>query len=92
MATERLKWCALLRDGTWRAGFFSHGELRRSLRDGRPEDEPGDVCGFMTTANRFVTRPMARKIAIASGQLGDMWRTAEREVLSSDINWEAGKQ
>jgi hypothetical protein len=86
--TERLTHTAIHRAGKIEWGFQSHYQLRQSLGDSDPHShQMGDVEGFMTSNGRFVTRFEAKDIAIESKQISDGWRTAKRELLSSDINW-----
>lgn len=86
---ERLEFAAIKRDGeTHSRGFREHSKIRASLRDADPyKQNPTDEEGFLTTTGRFVDRGEAREIGVASGQLGKMWETACRNVLSSDIDW-----
>ena len=77
---ERLTCVAIVRGGqTLSDGSLSHAQLRNY----EPE-RPGDVCGFMTSTGRFVTRAQAKMVGEKSGQVrpGQL-----RELLSSDINW-----
>lgn len=90
-STERLTSVAIKRgDEVHHRGFKSHYMLRAALnpehKDHRLTVE-GDVDGFMTSAGRFVTRREARDVAIGAGQINESWRTAQRDLLSSDINW-----
>jgi hypothetical protein len=86
--TERLTHAAVMRGGEIKSGFRSHYELRQSLGDTNPQSrQMGDVEGFMTSNGRFVNRFEAKDIAIEAKQISDGWRTAKRELLSSDINW-----
>lgn len=87
--TERLTAAALFRDGKWiERGFQSHYALRQALGDALPQTRNlNDVEGFATSEGRFVTRKEAVEVAIAAGQINPQWRTAQRELLSSDVNW-----
>lgn len=84
--TERLVACALIRDGvTHSRGFKEHWQIRAALGDANPHTKnPADEYGFITDAGRFLTRREAVKVGAAAGQCQMM----ERELLSSDINWE----
>lgn len=89
--TERLKAVAILRDGEiLERGFKSHYQLRQAIDadalDHRTSN-PGDTDGFITTEGRFVDRDEAKDVAIAAGQIHPSWKTAQRKLLSSDINW-----
>ena len=89
--TERLTACALIRDGeTHSRGLRAHWEIRYALGDKDPSRKnPSDECGFMTSEGRFVFRDEAVPIAVAAGQISDRWLSGGRELLSSDINWDA---
>ena len=79
---ERLTSVAIIRDGeTLSNGSRSHAELRNY-----EAERPGDLCGFMTSHGRFVTRLQAKIVGEASGQVRP---GQNRELLSSDINWSA---
>jgi hypothetical protein len=81
---ERLVAVAFIRDGETHHGFRSHYELRSSLGDAHPADpKRGDVPGFWTSFERFVTRDEAKLIGEVSGQC----RPQQRELLSSDVKW-----
>lgn len=85
---ERLKSAAIVRDGKDYSGHKSHAQVRAALGDEDPyTSNPGDIEGFMTTENRFVTRRQAVKVGVAAGQLTEQWLMVGRELLSSDINW-----
>lgn len=88
--TERLKCCAIVRNTVLCQGFQAHWQLRQDINPAKPEGHRGDVEGFMTTFDRFVTRHEAITVGIASGQLHHLWKQATRELLSSDINWNEG--
>lgn len=82
---ERLKCCAIERDGKVHDGLHSHYELRRALGDACPEaSNMNDVEGFLTTKGRFVGRQEAQDVALAAGQIRALQR---RPLLSSDIDW-----
>lgn len=89
--TERLTAVAIIRDGrVISRGFKSHWQLRSAIDPGDPDPRtglPGDVEGFVTSTGRFVDRDEARKVALAAKQVGLMWETAKRPILSSDIDW-----
>lgn len=88
--TERLTGTAIKRDGEVKSGFRSHYQLRQSLDPSDPDpriSKPGDIDGFITSTGRLVTRKEARLIAIESGQVSHHWKTATRDILSSDVNW-----
>lgn len=89
--TERLKCCAIVRDTVLRQGYTAHWQLRQDIDFSKPDARPGDVEGFMTTHDRFVTRREAVVVGVASGQLSAHWKTATRDLLSSDINWNEGR-
>lgn len=88
---ERLRAAAIMREGeVLERGFKSHWQLRAALDPNDPDPRkgrPGDIEGFVTSAGRFVTRTEARSVAISSGQISKMWERAQRQLLSSDINW-----
>lgn len=90
MSIERLTAAAIIRNGdVLERGFKSHWQLRQSLdptADPRM-GEPGDVEGFTTSTGRFVSRDEAREVAIKAGQIHPSWKTAQRKLLSSDIDW-----
>lgn len=87
-AMERLRCAAITRGGeVLERGFKSHYELRLALTGNGDKREPGDIEGFMTTSDRFLTRREAVSVGIACGQLDQSWRGAGRELLSSDISW-----
>lgn len=90
---ERLVSAAILRRGVVESrGLRSHAEIRRALGDENPyEHTQGDVEGFLTSGKHFVSRQQARLVGVASGQLSPMWRECHRDVLSSDIDWNAGQ-
>jgi hypothetical protein len=90
---ERLTYVGLIRDGiTYGGGFDSHYSLRASLGDPSPNvSRLYDEEGFFTSHGRFVDRETARGIALAAGQIGEQWREAGRRLLSSDVDWNAGK-
>lgn len=82
---ERLKCCAIQRDGKVHDGLRSHYELRQSLGDPMPQTSNlSDVEGFLTTKGRFLTRDEAQEVALAAGQIRSLQR---RPLLSSDIDW-----
>lgn len=85
--TERLFACAIVRDGRRHSyGFRSHAEIRRKLGDEDPYNStPGDEEGFITTEDRFLSRRAAMILGEQTGQCQAM----VRDLLSSDINWEA---
>lgn len=81
---ERLLGVAIIRNGKMLAmDRGSHSQLR-----GWKEPEPDDICGYHTSADRFVSRATAHLIGLKSGQCSQQ----ERELLSSDIVWEAKPQ
>lgn len=88
---ERLQAAAILRNGeVLERRLQSHWELRAALDPDNPDPRQGllgDIDGFVTTAGRFVDRSAARDVAIAAGQIGPMWKSASRPLLSSDIDW-----
>lgn len=80
-AIERLTGVAIIRDGKLLSmDKGSHSQLR-----GWKEREPNDVEGFLTSENRFVGRATAHKIGVEAGQVHQIGR----ELLSSDVTWEA---
>lgn len=82
---ERLTSAAIIRNGKHCIGFKTHYQIRESLGDKRCiESQDGDMEGFWTTKDRFVTRDEAREIAEISGQAVGL---GTRTLLSSDINW-----
>lgn len=85
---ERLISCALIRDGeTHGRGFKEHWQIRAALGDERPEQKRAtDEYGFLTSEGRFVTRAEAQIVGEQSGQCSPQ----RRELLSSDVNWDAG--
>ncbi len=89
MSKEKLTGAAIIRGGKLeQRGLKSHYELRAALGDPLPQTSNlNDTEGFVTTTGRFVTRHEARAIGIDAGQLHPSWRTAHRDLLSSDINW-----
>ncbi len=86
---ERIASVAIIRDGvTESRGFHAHWELRAALGDDMPSQRrPGDDEGFLTDAGRFVSRWEAAAIAFKAGQTG----YADRELLSSEVDWNARK-
>lgn len=88
---ERLVAAAILRDGkVMERGAKSHWELRMYLNPENYDHStaiPGDLEGFVTSTGRFVDRSEAKLVAVASGQVNPRWKFAERDLLSSDINW-----
>lgn len=87
---DRLVSVAIMRDGEVIKGFKSHWQLRLSINPNDPDPrvgDPGDVDGFMTSEGKFVDRDEARIIAMRAGQIHASWATAQRKLLSSDINW-----
>ena len=88
-SAERLVSAAIQRNGELHSnGFKEHWRIRAALGDINPTTSNlDDAEGFMTSLGRFVDRSEAREIALASGQVGPMWRDASRKLLSSDINW-----
>ena len=94
MPTERLFAIAIKRGAdTWDGGRGGHSTLRRNL-DPKCADPyktiPGDIDGFIVSpSGRFVDREEAKEIAARAGQIRS-WM--QRELLSSDIDWDAGKQ
>ena len=78
---ERLVCCASKRGDEVLQGAMSHAELRNYEPARR-----GDVCGFMTTRNRFLSRDEAKVVGEQAGQVPPGQR---RELLSSDVNWNA---
>ena len=88
---ERLVATAIMRDGKMlERGFQSHWQLRAALNPERAnfnQHVDGDIDGFVTSTGRFVDRFEARDVAIASGQIGPMWKDAVRDLLSADVNW-----
>ena len=88
--TERLIEVAIKRDGNTHHGARSHWELRHRLGDKNPgQPQEGDESGFWTNYEQFVTRSQAVEIGVKAGQLSDRWLDAGRELLSSDVNWDA---
>lgn len=86
--TERLIACAIIRDGVTHSSGRAHWEVRAALKDEDPyKGPPSDISGFMTSEGRFVTRDEAKPIAEVAGQC----RPQGRELLSSDIDWDARK-
>ena len=85
---ERLRAVAIMRDGkVFDRGFKSHWQLRAALNPelmDHTQTIPGDVDGFITTADRFVDRAEAQEVAFAAGQINSLMR---RPMLSSDISW-----
>ncbi len=72
-------------------GVKSHWELREQLGDPSPEKNYDQhVEGFIDSEGNFLTRREAVAVGIAAGQLTADWATVRRELLSSDINWDAG--
>lgn len=72
--------------------FRAHFMLRHAMGDKEPEQrQRGDSEGFLTSAERFVSRRDAVDVGLTSGQLDDGWKTCNRPLLSSDINWAASK-
>lgn len=65
----------------------SHMNLRHA--HGILEHDTDFEAGFLTSANRFVTRAEAKGVAIESGQIdGKWWKVGEgRELLSADVQW-----
>lgn len=86
---ERLVAAALIRDGvTQSRGFKEHWRIREALGDEEPSKKNSvDEYGFLTSIGRFVNRDEAMEIGAAAGQCQPM----NRELLSSDINWDAGQ-
>jgi hypothetical protein len=84
---ERLVGTAIKRDGFVHEGTRrGHWEIRSGLGDDDPRrSKPGDVDGFMTSADRFVDRGEANEVAVISGQC----RRMGRPMLSSDVDWDA---
>lgn len=85
---ERLVACCLKRGGGMISrALKSHAEIRRFLGDANPYvEKPGDECGFFTSTGRYVNRREAAAVGRLSGQLPPNF---DREVLSSDIDWDA---
>lgn len=86
---ERLVACAIMRRGRmFSYGHRDHRSIRRQLGD---EDiynpSAGDIDGFVTSLDRFVDRHDAKYIGESAGQCRPMLR----DLLSSDINWSAGR-
>lgn len=72
-------------------GVKSHWELREQLGDPCPQKNYDQHTeGFVDSEGNFLTRREAVAVGIAAGQLSADWATVRRELLSSDINWEAG--
>lgn len=72
-------------------GVKSHWELRLQLGDADPvKNYDRHIEGFVDDTGRFLTRREAVAVGIAAGQLTPDWETVRRELLSSDIDWEAG--
>lgn len=83
---ERLVSAAIVRDGQTHAGAKSHYEIRSRLGDEFPNTRNlDDEEGFMTSAGRFVDREEAKIVAEEAGQIRP---GMQRELLSSDINWD----
>lgn len=91
MACERLVSVAIMRnDEVLDRGMKSHYQLRMALNPDDPNPslgQIGDIDGFMTSKGRFVDRDEARDVALLSGQIHPSWRTASRDLLSSDVDW-----
>jgi hypothetical protein len=89
--TERLVSAAITRaDVVHSRGIRSHAQLRLALNPdtfNSTVGEFGDIDGFLTSTGRFVDRDEAKEVAIAAGQVHASWKTAQRALLSSDINW-----
>jgi hypothetical protein len=86
-AAERLVSVAIMRGGQLHKGFKAHWELRASIDPTNREPTahvPGDVEGFYTSKDRFVTRREAQFVAVAAGQLSGLMG---RDLLSSDLDW-----
>ena len=85
--SERLVAAMIERSGrrfSW--GFRSHAEIRRKLGDADPyTSTAGDVEGFVTDKDRFLSRRGAMIVGEQAGQCQPM----VRDLLSSDINWDA---
>lgn len=86
---ERLVAAAIVRASVVYHRAKSHYELRMQINDDGNGDrrEPGDVDGFWTSKDRFVSREEAKAVGVEAGQLHESWLNAGRELLSSDINW-----
>lgn len=86
---ERIVSVAIIRNGvTESRGFHAHWELRAALGDDMPSQRrPGDDEGFLTDQGRFVSRWEAAAIAYKAGQCS----SADRELLSSEVDWHAGR-
>jgi hypothetical protein len=86
---ERLISCALIRDGEVHSrGFKEHWSIRAALGDADPyQKQPTDEYGFLTSEGRFVDREEGKIVAEGAGQVSPGMR---RELLSSDVNWDAG--
>lgn len=85
---ERLVFAAIRRDGVVHTGERSHSMIRDRLGDEDPyRPTCGDEDGFHTSGGRFVSREEAKIVGEASGQT----RPQRRELLSSDIIWDAGR-
>lgn len=90
-APEMLTACAIIRGGeTFSFAFKSHAQIRDRLGDPEPYEtrpRPHDTEGFITSAGRFVDRQQAKIVGEMAGQVQPM----TRELLSSDVNWSAGR-
>lgn len=84
---ERIVSAAIIRNGvTESRGFHAHWEIRAALGDDAPSQKNRtDKEGFLTSEGRFVSRWEAAAIAYAAGQCS----FADRELLSSEVDWNA---
>ncbi len=90
-APERLVACCLKRNGGMISrALKTHAAIRHFLGDANPYvEKPGDECGYFTSTGRYVNRREAAAVGVGAGQLPEGW--GDREVLSCDIEWEAGR-
>jgi hypothetical protein len=89
--TNRIVSCALIRDGeTHSRGFKEHWQIRAALGDTDPyQKKMTDEYGFLDSLGVFHDRYEAIPIAVDAGQLNARWLELPRELLSSDLNWDA---
>lgn len=87
--TPRLRAVAIRRNGQVKSlpKGGSHYQLRMSLT-GTDQRFLGDVEGFITDDDIFLTRRGAVAIGVRAGQLSERWLDGGRDLLSSDVNWE----
>lgn len=89
--TNRLVSCALIRDGvTHSRGFKEHWQIRAALGDADPyQKKMTDEYGFLDSLGVFHDRLEAILVAVDAGQLDRSWERIPRELLSSDLRWDA---